>query len=112
MEILTSQIKHRNQDKLVVEIRPLRTTSELLSIFPTQPCTSDSCWDPARAARAPVLTVLTVGSGEGHTQLPLPSALHGLAQQSPALCSWLPAEPPWWLGRSGGAPGVEGLMMS
>lgn len=42
MEILTSQIKHCNQDKLVVEIRSLRTESELLSILPAQPCTSES----------------------------------------------------------------------
>lgn len=42
MEILTSQIKLCNQDKLVVEIRPLGTKSELLSIFPTQPCTPHS----------------------------------------------------------------------
>lgn len=43
MEILTSQIKHSNQDKLAVEIRLLRTKSFYLpSILPTQPCTSHS----------------------------------------------------------------------
>lgn len=109
MEILTSQIKHCNQDKLVVEIRPRGTKSELLSISPPQPCTAlsgERCWDLQHEL---LILQCSLWALEKGTQPPKPSHL-GPSEPSTVLVP--PCRPtllPWPLWDT---PDAEGVRMS
>lgn len=117
MEILTSQIKHCNQDKRVVEIRPLRTKSELLSISPTQPRTSHSA--ETGAGIMPAARAAHPSSGpcplhgvwrRGHTGLTSALTPPWLGPAEPSTVPVAPRRPSVVVGPLWENPDAEGVM--